>query len=104
MRGAGHQEAVWLDPGGCLWAGIPGGPSKAGPTLWALSSCHCAGGPELSEVLPLARGPPKSQQERAVLEVSERWRGGQGGSWPGSGPWRPCPGLGAWLNSWPPGE
>lgn len=106
VRGAGHQEAVWLGPGGCLWVGSLG---EVLPGLQAPPSGPCclvteAGGPELSEVLPLARGAPKSQQERAVSEVSERWQGGQGRSWPGSGPWRSCPGLGAWLSSWPPGK
>lgn len=108
MRGAGRQEAVWLGPGGCLWVGSPGAPSRT-PVLQALPSGPCrlvtvAGGPELTEVLRLARGAPKSQQKRAVSEVSERWRGEQGGSWPGRGPWRPCPRLGAWLSSWTPGK
>ena len=40
MWGAGQQEAVWLGPGGCLWAGSRGPSRAADPALWALPLCH----------------------------------------------------------------
>lgn len=90
-----------------MWRAL-GAPSRT-PVLQAPPSGPCRlvtvpGGPELTEVLRLARGAPKIPAEESNVRGQQEMAGWQGGSWPGRGPWRPCPGLGFWLSSWPPGK